>query len=398
MKFSVTAVSLAALSGADAFVQRAPQHAQTAVRSYLDDLGPGPSEPVPTNTQTSGAGISSYLDSVVTAPSRAGGAGFGSYLDTISQACDAVMPIDNCAEAITDYLGALATGDAPAASVAAGAEVIGNYLDNISRSQPSQIDGAGIPSYLDSVGSGASSPAASAPAVKSFLDALSGSATAPVTSSSPAPPAAPSAPVMKDYLDALQNGSAVEDSPGAGIFSYLSTLPSGSSHAGGAGIASYLDSVPESTGRLGGAGFTGYLDSVTRACDGAKPTDDCADAITDYMGALSSGDESPTTAVDGAQVIGSYLDTISRSSTSVSGPGLMGHLDSLGGGSSAIESAPAVMGYLDGLRSGTTAAPSAPAVKTYLDAVSSGNTAAPTTSADVLNYGQIIGFGITRYS
>ena len=68
-------------------------------------------------------------------------------------------------------------------------------------------------------------------------------------------------------------------------------------------------------------------------------------------------------------VIGSYLDSISDASARLGGPGLLGHLDSLGGRSIAIvhASTPDVMGYLDALRYGTTDAPSTDTVQNYIE-------------------------------
>ena len=106
-------------------------------------------------------------------------------------------PTDDCADAIGDYLDSLTTGDAPAASSAAGAEVIGSYLDHLAKLQHAQVSGAGLMGHLDSLGGGASTAIddSSAPAVKIFLDSLSRSAaTAPATPSSPAPLVSPSAP------------------------------------------------------------------------------------------------------------------------------------------------------------------------------------------------------------
>ena len=89
------------------------------------------------------------------------------------------------------------------------------------------------------------------------------------------------------------------------ILSYLSNLPTGSSHAGGSGITSYISTFPSYPGRIGGAVFTSYLSSISQECDTVQPTEECAEVITEYLGSLSSGDVSPTTAADGAEVIGS---------------------------------------------------------------------------------------------
>ena len=149
----------------------------------------------------------------------------------------------------------------------------------------SATSGAGLLGHLDSLGGGSSAiGSASAPAVMGYLDALrSGTA------------AAPSAPAVQNYIESVSSGAAVEDSPGAGILSYLSTIPSTNTQTSGAGIASYIGAFPSSPGRIGGPGFATYLGSISQECDTVQPTEQCAEAITEYFGALSSGDVSPTT-------------------------------------------------------------------------------------------------------
>ena len=105
---------------------------------------------------------------------------------------------------------ALSSGAAPAVSTDAGAKAIGSYLDGLGGAS-NALTGGGMTSYLDTVSSGGTA-IGSAPAVKSYLDAL-----AAPSSPAAAAPAAPSAPVIKGYLDALASGTAQEDSPGAGI-------------------------------------------------------------------------------------------------------------------------------------------------------------------------------------
>ena len=124
---------------------------------------------------------------------------------------------------------------------------------------------------------------------------------------------------------------------------YLDAIPSMNTQTSAAGIASYIGAFPSSPCRIGGAGFATYLSSISQECDTIQPTEECAEAITDFLGAVSSGDAPPATVADGAEAIVNYLDTISRPSTSLGGSGLLGHLDSLGGESSAIvqSSAPA---------------------------------------------------------
>ncbi len=179
MKFTTFAIALAAAPSVNAFVQNPNPRVKTALPGYLDNLVAVLAPPK--------KGITNYLDGVATAPARVGGAGIGNYLDSINKECDGGQPTTKCAEAITDYMGALTTGDAPASSAAAGAKAIGSYLDNLASQASSHHGGAGIPSYLTTVptaparaggagipvylnvlngANGSSSPAQSAPAVK----------------------------------------------------------------------------------------------------------------------------------------------------------------------------------------------------------------------------------------
>jgi len=95
-------------------------------------------------------GIANYLDSVATTPSRTGGAGIGNYLDSIHKACDTNQPTTKCAEAITNYMGALSNGAASPSSASEGANAIGSYLDHLAGAS-SHSGGAGILSYLSTV-------------------------------------------------------------------------------------------------------------------------------------------------------------------------------------------------------------------------------------------------------
>ena len=81
-------------------------------------------------------------------------------------------PTAKCAEAITYYMDALSTGNAPAASSGAAAQKIGGYLDNLASGGSSRAGGSGIQNYLAAIGS-SSAIQGSASAVKSYLDAMS---------------------------------------------------------------------------------------------------------------------------------------------------------------------------------------------------------------------------------
>jgi hypothetical protein len=178
MKFTTFAIALAAAPGANAFVQKSNAHIQTSLLGYLDNLGGAKAAPAK-------RGITNYLDGVATAPARAGGAGIGNYLDSINKECDTVQPTTKCAEAITDYMGALSSGDAPASSASAGAKAIGSYLDNLASQASTHQGGAGIQSYLSTV---ATAPArAGGAGIPVYLNVLNGAngSTAP-TKSAPA--------------------------------------------------------------------------------------------------------------------------------------------------------------------------------------------------------------------
>jgi len=77
-----------------------------------------------------------------------------------------------------------------------------------------------------------------------------------------------------------------------GIASYIGALASTNVLSGGAGIASHVGALATTT-QLSGAGISSYLDNVNQACDTSlqgDTTSQCADAISNYASALSSGD------------------------------------------------------------------------------------------------------------
>eukprot|EP00984_Skeletonema_dohrnii_P029288 scaffold19766_cov50-Skeletonema_dohrnii-CCMP3373.AAC.1 len=127
MKFTSSVIALVAASGANAFVLPTTQTQSTTAlsASYLEQLGGAQKSPA--------AGVKSYLDSIPAPVTRVAGSGFTSYLDTVAKGCDAVQPVEECAEAITNYMSAVSSGaaDPVAESPSAGAQVIGNYLDHL---------------------------------------------------------------------------------------------------------------------------------------------------------------------------------------------------------------------------------------------------------------------------
>jgi len=375
MKFTSSVIALVAASGANAFVPTAQTNSNTALSaSYLDQLGSVKASP--------SSGVKSYLDSIPAPITRVAGAGFTSYRDAVAKGCSAVQPIEECAEAITDYMSAVSNGaaDPVAESPSAGAQVIGNYLDRLA-SQATVISGAGIASYLDSVPSAPSR--VGGPGFASYLDSVGG----------PSSKAAPSAPAVKSFLDSLASGETSAPTAPA-VTNYLESMSNGNASAptSGAGIANYLSALPATNARVGGAGIGSYLDSINCNCDAVQPTEECAQAIGNYLDALSSGAAPAASTKAGASAIGNYLDALASNSALSGGAGFASYLDSVGGGSSsAIGSAPAVKSYLDNLTTGAAAAPSTPAVQSYLEDVSSGAAAAPTSGAGIASYLDAIG-------
>ena len=101
MKFTATVVALAAASGANAFIFPTSQSQSSTglFASYLQQLSSFKARPT--------GGIKGYLDSIPAPVKRVAGAGFTSYLDTVAKGCDTVQPIEQCAEAMTNYMSAI---------------------------------------------------------------------------------------------------------------------------------------------------------------------------------------------------------------------------------------------------------------------------------------------------
>ena len=96
---------------------------------------------------------------------------------------------------------------------------------------------------------------------------------------------APATSAIQNMISSVSTGNG----SGAGIVNYLEGLPIADARVGGAGISSHVNVMASST-QLFGAGITSYLDTVNEACDAATgSTTDCANAISGYADALSSG-------------------------------------------------------------------------------------------------------------
>ncbi|CAJ1941359.1 unnamed protein product [Cylindrotheca closterium] len=269
----------------------APANYGTSAASYLDALS---SQSQASNT-LSGAGMTSYLDTVPTNGSILGGSGMTSYLDTVSGAAplsnayatgtSSPPPAPAAYVAPAPYVPppAAAAPPAPAAPSTPVASS-GNYMDNLS-SASSTTRGAGIKSYLDSVPANA---AVRGSGMTSYLDSVAGSTytpfQAPAAAAAPqpyvpppaqpyVPPPAPAAEVAQPvapppapaqpYVPAESNTVA---SRGGNYMDNLSTS-AGSTTPRGAGISSYLDTVSSNSARQGGVGMTSYLNNMGKASD-----------------------------------------------------------------------------------------------------------------------------------
>lgn len=104
---------------------------------------------------------------------------------------------------------------------------------------------------------------------------------------------APSAPAVKEYLDDMSSGAASAPTSGSGMASYLTALGGSNCLSGGAGIYSHLDSLASGT-QLSGAGPGGYLDSV----GGAAPAAPVVDVPAVVAGATPAVAGSPSTKID----------------------------------------------------------------------------------------------------
>jgi hypothetical protein len=230
--------------------------------NYMDNLAASNSAGAPT-----GAGISSYLDTVPQNVS-VGGAGVASYLDSVGGASPAAYSPFQPAAPVAAAPEAFAP---PPVESAASAGNGGNYMDNLSATSTAP-SGTGITSYLDNVpkntavGGGAG--------LTSYLDSVGGATPTEYTPFEPATPVAaapqaftppPAEPMASAAPAQPYTPSASVDIPtGGNYMDNLSAAATGGAPTG-AGITSYLDSVPQNSVVGGGTGMTSYLDSVAQA-------------------------------------------------------------------------------------------------------------------------------------
>ena len=79
---------------------------------------------------------------------------------------------------------------------------------------------------------------------------------------------APSYPAVQEYFSDVSTGATAAPTSGAGIASYLSSLPV-SSVRGGAGIQTHTGAFT-SNSAIAGAGIASYLDHIASACDASR--------------------------------------------------------------------------------------------------------------------------------
>lgn len=171
--------------------------------------------------------------------------------------------------------------DVPAAAAAETATSSGSYLDNLggntapaTAADLQTISAASSASYLDYIGNGATS--VSGPGMANYLDALpqnSVSAGPGLSSYASSLNHAASVTMAPEVVAAVHDGSPVVDSvippkcdDGAmstvtNPSAYLEALATGTSTSG-AGIATFLDSLPQTSTLSGGSGISTYASNL----------------------------------------------------------------------------------------------------------------------------------------
>ena len=256
-----------------------------------------------------------------------------SYIEKLDEACDAEeasAAVEDCAPAVKNYFDALSKGEEkPNADVS---DTISNYLDALS-SQNNRRSQARVVF-----------PPASGPAVESYLAKL---ATGEVTS----PPAAG----VSSYLEAVSLGEADIPESAEQINAEINAL-----------MYSILETMRGPK-----------LQALEEACDPDEPAetvmDECAPAISDYIEAVSGGDEELSP--DGPQVIGNYLDEISTAARE--------DATELEQRTKCNEASEAVQTYLTEVSLGGVDPPAESGVSSYLEALSSGQTKLPKSGEEL---------------
>ena len=210
----------------------------------------------------------------------------------------------------------------------------------------------------------------------SYLQSLSGAAAPSISSAAPAPAAEPPFFFTNGARDEpaetpdffFTNGSS--DAPVAATSSsgYLSALGSGANSVSGAGMASYLDSLPKNAApSVGGAGMASFTDTLSGKAS-PPPAYEPEPAAPAAPAPVADEPAAPVSS-------GNYMDTISASSTSgaPTGAGMAAYLDSLPRAASSLGGA-GIQSYTDSLPVTNTAVGTGAGMSTYTDNLSGGRT------------------------
>ena len=375
-----------------------------AVKSYLDDLGSGSVAP-----PSSGSSISSYLDVLGggVAAAAGGGQGAPSYLDAINEVCapsyDSNGDRTQSDEALSEACGAIVDGvpsylDSALSEVCDGdaptkvcAPAITSYLDALSSGAavPTTVGAAAITSYLGSISAGHGTSTGGA-GIPSYQDGLSG-INAPAAPSSSGPDGtgaavvrylsaladgsveAPSTPDVKNYLDALGSGNIAQPTPG-GHFEIFGVKAS----SAGSGMPAYHDGLAGGVGSGGGGdGIPSYLETMHEVVDqtysvGAvsEPKGSIVDGVPSYLdSALSEACDANRSTQDCVPAIGSYLDALSS-----------------GAAVPTTVGATAITGYLDSISGGAATSTGGAGIPSYHDALDGASPGGESSGPAVVRY------------
>ena len=375
-----------------------------AVKSYLDDLGSGSVAP-----PSSGSSISSYLDVLGggVATAAGGGQGAPSYLDAINEVCapsyDSNGDRTQSDEALSEACGAIVDGvpsylDSALSEVCDGdaptkvcAPAITSYLDALSSGAavPTTVGAAAITSYLGSISAGHGTSTGGA-GIPSYQDGLSG-INAPAAPSSSGPDGtgaavvrylsaladgsveAPSTPDVKNYLDALGSGNIAQPTPG-GHFEIFGVKAS----SAGSGMPAYHDGLAGGVGSGGGGdGIPSYLETMHEVVDqtysvGAvsEPKGSIVDGVPSYLdSALSEACDANRSTQDCVPAIGSYLDALSS-----------------GAAVPTTVGATAITGYLDSISGGAATSTGGAGIPSYHDALDGASPGGESSGPAVVRY------------
>lgn len=256
-----------------------------------------------------------------------------SYIDKLDEACDAgeaSASVDDCAPAVKEYFDSVSKGEEKPSAEAS--DTISNYLDALSSRNKERGHARVV------------FPPQSGPAVESYLAKL---ATGEVKS--------PPSEGVSSYLDAVSSGATDTPKSAEDINAEINAL-----------MYSILETMRGPK-----------LQALEGACDADEVTesdiDECAPAISDYIEAISRGEEELSS--HAPEVIGGYLDKLSAENTSTNEGGRQG--------ASTSEVSGAVQSYLNEVSTGGIGPPPGSGVSSYLEALSSGETTLPSSGEEI---------------